>query len=113
MVSRHFGVIRWEKMDGPLAGWLTSIFEVRIDKGAADGASKWVSVQGWKGSSNIDEEQELTGATLISVTNLESKMFQSYTTQAYSFPPVLLLRVPSWFSSTKPSLTGTKIYGKI
>jgi hypothetical protein len=77
MVQRHFGVIRWEKMDGPLAGWLMSNFEVRIDKGAADGASKWVSVQGWKGFSNINEERELNGTSLPSVTDLESKIFQS------------------------------------
>jgi hypothetical protein len=76
-------------------GWSSDrIFEVRIDKGAADGASKWVWLQGWKGSSNIDEEQELTSTTLVPVTNLESKMFQSRITQACSFP-VLLLRVPS------------------
>jgi hypothetical protein len=43
------------KMDGPPAAWLMTIFEVSDDKGAAEGVSKWISVLGWNGFSNINE----------------------------------------------------------
>jgi hypothetical protein len=46
--KRHFGDIRWEKMDRPLAAWLFRMLEVRVDKRAEDGASKWISVLGGK-----------------------------------------------------------------
>jgi hypothetical protein len=37
------------------------MLEVRVDKRAEDGASKWISVLGWKGSSNVNEARELDG----------------------------------------------------
>jgi hypothetical protein len=66
IAQRHFGDIRWEKMDRPLVAWIFRMLEVRVEKGAEDGASKWISVLGWKGFSNVNEARELDGISLQS-----------------------------------------------
>jgi hypothetical protein len=71
IAGRHFGSIRWEKMDLALAAWLFQHFEIRVERGAEDSASKWLSVIGWKGFTDVNEARHLTG-TILSFAHIRS-----------------------------------------